>query len=96
MAVKISPAAQELLTDLCARINRDPDDFLSETIAFAVAGYFNLETILPQKTCMDANKVLSIVRQLPRNDHSMPVTVELPPELTGGDSVRAHRVPLSW
>ncbi|MDO4904880.1 MAG: hypothetical protein Q4A16_04915 [Lautropia sp.] len=45
---------------------------------------------------MDPEKVLSIVRQLPHNDHAMPVTVELPAELTGGEAIRAHRVPLTW
>lgn len=95
-SVTLTPAALELLNELSARINRDPSDFLCETISFAAAGYFNLETILPQKTCMDPEKVLSIVRQLPHNDHAMPVTVELPAELTGGEAIRAHRVPLTW
>lgn len=96
MAVKISRDAQELLADLGRRMNRDPVEILNRTIAHAAAGYFNLESIIPTRACLDPHTVLGIVEQLPENDHSMPVTVTLPPEVTGGALARTQCVPLTW
>lgn len=94
MKVKLSNEAQELLTILCRRMNKHPPDFLNEIIAMTSAGYYSLDSILPERACDDPRKVLAVVKQLPEGDHSVPISVELPAELTGSVPMRAHRVPL--
>lgn len=94
--MKIDKHAHELLIHLSAQTAKDESTLLAMMVASGAAGYFNLETIIPQRMTTDVDKVLSIVQQLPDDDHPMPVNVVLPEELTVGPSTKGPYAPLSW
>lgn len=94
--IKIDKHAHELLNHLSAQTGKDESTILALMVASGAAGYFNLETIIPQRMTTDVDKVLAIVQQLPDDDHPMPVNVALPAELTVGPSKKGPYAPLSW
>lgn len=94
--MKIDKDAHELLMHICQTLNRRPEEQIARMAALGGYCYFNLESILPLRMCIDVEKVLSIVQQLPDDDHPMPVNVALPAELTVGPSKKGPYAPLSW